>query len=103
MRERTSVTDHVFYMIEQIEHLSKLDFLLHEQLGKDSILNSLFKSYLSFLGHYKMTKLTVNYHGLLGLLQTFEKDNQLYKEMVNVIGGSSVHRRSSKKEKKKKV
>ena len=40
-RERTSVTDHVLYMIELIEHLSKLDFFLHKQLGQDAILNSL--------------------------------------------------------------
>ena len=30
MREEASVTDHVLYMIEMIEHLSKLGFLLHE-------------------------------------------------------------------------
>ena len=30
MREGTSVIDHVLYMIEQIECLSKLGFLLHE-------------------------------------------------------------------------
>ena len=64
-------------MIEQIECLSKLDFLLHEQLGKDAILNSLSKSYLPFLSYYRMMKPMVNYHGLLGLLQTFEKDHQL--------------------------
>ena len=49
MREGASVTDHVLYMIELIEHLSKLDFLLHKQLGKDAILNALSKSYLPFL------------------------------------------------------
>ena len=30
MQEEASVTDHVLYIIELIEHLSKLDFLLHE-------------------------------------------------------------------------
>ena len=30
MRERTSITDHILYMIEQIKRLSKLDFSLHE-------------------------------------------------------------------------
>ena len=73
MREGTSVTDHVLYMIEQIERLSKLDFLLYEQLGKDVILNSLLKSYLSFLSHHRMTKPTVNYHDLLGLLQMLKR------------------------------
>ena len=34
MREEASVTDHVLYMIKMIEYLSKLGFLLHEQLGK---------------------------------------------------------------------
>ena len=57
MREGVLVTDHVLYMIEMIEHLSKLGFLLHEQLEKDTILNSLAKSYLSFLIHFRMTKL----------------------------------------------
>ena len=68
MREGASVTNHVLYMIEQIECLSTLSFSLHDQLGKDAILNSLPKSYLSFLNHYRMTKPVVNYHGLLGLL-----------------------------------
>ena len=49
------------------------------------ILNSLSKFYLSFLTHFRMTKPVVNYHGLLGLLQTFEKDHQLHKEMVNLV------------------
>ena len=35
LREGASVTDHVLYMIEMIEHLGKLGFLLHKQLGKD--------------------------------------------------------------------
>ena len=52
MRDGASVTDHVLYMIEMIEHLSKLDFSLHEQLGKDAILNSLPKSFLPFLTHF---------------------------------------------------
>ena len=89
-----------------MEHLSKLDFLLHEQLRKDAILNSLPKSYLPFLTHYRMTKLEVNYHGLLGLLQNFEKDHQLHKESVNLVGGSSSDSRpfkKGKKNKKKKV
>ena len=75
MREGASVTDHVLYMIEMIERLGKLGFPLHEQLGKDAILNSLPPSYLDFLSHYRMTKPIVNYHGLLRLLQTFKKDH----------------------------
>ena len=43
-----------------------------------------------------MTKPAVNYHGLLGLLQNFEKDHQLHKESVNVVGGSSSGRRVEK-------
>ena len=101
--ERTLVTDHVLYMIEQIEHLSKLGFPLHEQLGKDAILNSLSKFYLSFLSHYRMTKPAMNYHGLLELPQTFEKDHQLQKESVNLVGGLAAGHRSSGKENKKKV
>ena len=50
-----------------------------------------------------MMKPTVNYYGLLGLLQTFEKDHQLQKEPVNLVGGSSAGRRSSRRGKKKKV
>ena len=30
IRDGASVTDHVLYMIEMIEHLSKLGFFLHE-------------------------------------------------------------------------
>ena len=74
MREGTSVIDYVLYMIEMIEYLSKLDFSLHEQLEKDIILNSLLKSYLFFLTHFRMTKPAINYHDLLELLQNFEKN-----------------------------
>ena len=48
-----------------------------------------------------MTKPAVNYHGLLRLLQNFEKDHQLHKESVNIVGGSSSGRRPFKKGKKK--
>ena len=48
MRYEASIIEHVLYMIEQIECLSKLNFLLYKQLGKDAILNSLPKSYLLF-------------------------------------------------------
>ena len=61
MSEGASVTDHVLYMIEQIEKLSKLDFPLHEQLEKNTILNSLPKSYLPFHSHFRMTKPVVNF------------------------------------------
>ena len=50
-----------------------------------------------------MTKPVMNYHSLLGLLQTFEKDYQLQKELVNLVEGLFTRRRSSKREKKKKV
>ena len=102
MRGGASIMDHVLYMIEQIECLSKFKFFLHKQLGKDVIIKSLPKSYLPFLSHYRMTKPTVNYHGLLGLLQIFEKDHQLHKEPVNVVGGSSSGHCPFKKGKKKK-
>ena len=69
----------------------------------DVILNSLSKSYLLFLNHFRMMKPVVNYHGLLELLQIFKKDHQLYKEIVNLVeGSSSSSHRPFKKEKKKK-
>ena len=40
------------------------------------------------------------YHGLLGLLQNFEKDHQLHKESVNLVGDLSSSFRPFKKEKK---
>ena len=49
-----------------------------------------------------MTKSAVNYHDLLGLLQNFEKDHQLQKKSMNVVGGSSSGCRSFKKGKKNK-
>ena len=51
-----------------------------------------------------MTKPVVNYHGLLGLLHTFEKDHQFHKKMVNLVEGSSLgSHHPFKKEKKKKI
>ena len=35
-----------------------------------------------------MNKPAVNYDGLMRLLQTYEKDHQLNKEVVNLVGGS---------------
>ena len=49
-----------------------------------------------------MNKPAVNYHGLMGLLQTYERDHQLSKGMVNLVGGLEDHRRPFEKEKKKK-
>ena len=49
-----------------------------------------------------MTKPKINYHGLLELLQNFEKDHQLHKELVNLVGGSSSGSQSFKKGKKNK-
>ena len=60
MRKGVSVIDHILYMIEQIEDLSKVGFSLHEQLKKDVILNFLPKFYLPFLNHYRTTKPIVN-------------------------------------------
>ena len=74
MMEEASVIDHVLYMVEQIDSLSKLGYPLCEQLDKDAIFNSLPKSYLTFFYYYRMTKPVISYHGLLGLLQTYEKD-----------------------------
>ena len=102
MKEGASVMDHVLYMIELIEKLSKLGFSLHEQLGKDAVLNSLPPSYLPFLNHFRMSKPAVNYHGLLELLQTYETDNQLQKSSINLVGGFSSHSRPFRKEKKNK-
>ena len=101
MRKGASVIDHVLYLIEQIDRLSKLGYLLHEQLGKDAILNSLSKSYLTFVSHYRMTKPVVFDHGLPDLLQTYEKDHQLNKGIVNIVGRTSTGQSSFKKGKKK--
>ncbi len=101
IKDGALVTDHVLYMIELIERLSTLGFFLHDQLGKDAILNSLPGSYCPFLTNFRMTKPVVNYHQLLGLLQTFEKDHQLLKGSVNLVRGSSKGRGPFKKGKKK--
>ena len=97
-----SVTDHVLYMIEMIEWLGKLGCPFHEQLNKDVILNSLSSSYLYFFDPYRINKPAVNYHGLMGLLQTYEKDHQLNKGVVNLVGGYGDRCRPFRNEKKKK-
>ena len=87
-------------MIKMIERLDKLGCPLQEQLGKDAILNSLPSFYLDFLDHYRMNKSIVNYHGLIGLLQTYEKDHQLNKGVMNLVGGYGDRRRPFGKGKK---
>ena len=101
MREGAQVTDYILYLIEQIDCLSKLGYPLHEQLDKDAVLNSLSMSYLTFVSHYRKTKPVVSYHGLLGLLQTYEKDYKLNKGTINVVGRTSAGYSSFKKGKKK--
>ena len=49
-----------------------------------------------------MIKFVVNYHGLLGLSQTFEKGHQLHKKIVNVVGASSSDGHCPFKKRKKK-
>ena len=98
----TSVTDHVLYMIDMIERLGKFSFSLHEQLRKDAILNSLLDSYLDFFSHFRMTKPTLNYHGLLGLLQTYKKDHQLQNSSMNLVKSFGAGLRPFKKGMKKK-
>ena len=69
-------------------------------------MNSLPSSYLNFLDHYRMNKTVVNYHDLMGLLQTYEKDHQLNKGVVNLVRGSRGRRpfrKGKKKSKGKKV
>ena len=87
MQNGGSITNHILYLIEMIKWLGKLGYPLHEQLDKDVILNSLPFSYLDFLDHYRMNKPTVNYHGLMGLLKTYERDHQLSKGVMNLVGG----------------
>ena len=45
MRDGAPIIYHVLYMIKKIELLSKLDFPLQKQLGKDAIMNSLPQSF----------------------------------------------------------
>ena len=97
-----SITDYVLYMIKPIKRLGKLGYPLHEQLDKDTILNSLPSSYLDFFDHYRMNKPTVNYHGLMRLLQTYEKDHQLNKGVVSLVGGYGNRCRPFRKGKEKK-
>ena len=47
MSDGNSVTNHILYVIKMIERLGKLRCSLHEQFGKDAILNSLFSSYFT--------------------------------------------------------
>ena len=75
---------------------------LARAVSKDVIRNSLPSSYLDFLDHYRMNKPIVNYHGLMGLLRTYEKDHQLNKEVVNLVEGSGDRCHPFRKKKKKK-
>ena len=103
MDETQSVSSYVLKIKSHIDRLERLNCRVSNQLATDLILNSLSKPYLPFLSHFRMTKSIVNYHDLLELLQTFEKDNQLHKETVNLVGGSSLgSHHPFKKEKKKK-
>lgn len=100
MHEKASIIDHVLYIFEQIDCLGKLGYPLHEQLRKDAISNSSPLS-ISTFSIIIDDEAIVNNHGMLRLLQIYEKDHQLHKELVNLVGGFSTGHHPFKIGKKK--
>jgi hypothetical protein len=72
MKEGESVQIHVLKMIDSIERLGQLGFVMDHELSIDLVLQSLPPSYAQFVLNFNMNKLEVTLPELLNMLRTAE-------------------------------
>ncbi|GAV61354.1 zf-CCHC domain-containing protein/UBN2_2 domain-containing protein, partial [Cephalotus follicularis] len=74
MQERALVHEHGLKMIDMIEQLAQLGFVMDHDLYVDLILTSLPKSFSLFLVNFHMNKIEVTLFELIAMLRTGEAD-----------------------------
>ena len=103
MAEGSSVNDHVLKMINLIERLGQLGFVMDGDLCQDLILQSLPDSFSQFVMNFHMNKLDVSLAELHNMLKTAEANLPSKKGSVLMIGAStSTKRKRNWKPKNKK-
>ncbi|KAL8135558.1 hypothetical protein AgCh_010263 [Apium graveolens] len=104
MSEGSSVNDHVLKMINLIERLGQLGFVMDGELSQDLVLQSLPSSFSQFVVNFHMNKLDVSLPELHNILKTAESNFPPKKSSVLLIGeGSNLKKRKRNSSKKKKV
>jgi hypothetical protein len=104
MKEGESVQIHVLKMIDLIERLAQLGFMMDHELSVDLVLQSLSPSFAQFVLNFNMNKLEVSLPELLNMLRTAE--NTLSKEKgkaVMMVSSSKSTGKSSGTKKNKKT
>ena len=103
MAEGTSVNDHVLKMINLIERLGQLGFVMDGELSQDLVLQSLPDSFSQFVVNFHMNKMDVSLPELHNMLKTAESSFPSKKSSVLLIGeGSTSKKRKRAPPKKKK-
>ena len=103
MKEGESVQIHVLKMIDLIERLAQLGFVMDHDLGIDLVLQSLPPSYAQFVLNFNMNKLEVSLPELLNMLRTAEHSVSKEKgKSVMVVSSSKSTGKSSGTKKNKK-
>ena len=103
MKEGESVQIHVLKMIDLIERLAQLGFVMDHDLGIDLVLQSLPPSYAQFVLNFNMNKLEVSLPELLNMLRTAEHSVSKEKgKAVMVVSSSKSTGKSSGTKKNKK-
>ncbi|GAV83133.1 zf-CCHC domain-containing protein/UBN2_2 domain-containing protein, partial [Cephalotus follicularis] len=74
MQKGASVHEHGLKMIDMIEQLAQLGFVMDHDLYVDLILTSLPKSFSQFLVNFHMNKIEVTLSELIAMLRTAEAD-----------------------------
>ncbi|KAL8147776.1 hypothetical protein AgCh_005192 [Apium graveolens] len=104
MSEGSSVNDHVLKMINLIEHLGQLGFVMDGELSQDLLLQSLPSLFSQFVVNFHMNKLDVSLPELHNMLKTAESNFPPKKSSILLIGeGSNPKKRKRNPSKKKKV
>jgi hypothetical protein len=104
MKEGESVQIHVLKMIDLIERLAQLGFMMDHELSVDLVLQSLSPSFAQFVLNFNMNKLEVSLPELLNMLRTAE--NTISKEKgkaVMMVSSSKSTGKSSGTKKNKKT
>lgn len=103
MAEGSSVNDHVLKMINLIEHLGQLGFVMDGELSQDLVLQSLPNSFSQFVMNFHMNKLDVSLAELHNMLKIAEANFPSKRGSVLMIGAStSTKRKRNWKPKNKK-
>ena len=104
MKEGDSVQIHVLKMIDLIERLAQLGFVMDHELSVDLVLQSLPTSYAQFVLNFNMNKLEATLPELLNMLRTAENSVSVDKgKTIMMVNSSKSAGKSNGTKKNKKL